>query len=143
MTRFAFDFSVDGIKISGDHRQRSVRCNAPPTRYTITMAIGSAVRSVRYESSVGDVSMDVDQAATVTKQQIIAVVQGRRSEDDTEHDNGDEDGYDHDEQPKRTKKTRKEANDDVPFNRALPVAELPDDFDGEALDGATFLALAK
>ena len=107
------------------------------------MAIGSAVRSVRYESSVGDVSMDVDQAATVTKQQIIAVVQERRSEDDTEHDNGDEDGYDHDEQPKGTKKTRKEANDDVPFNRALPVAELPDDFDGEALDGATFLALAK
>ena len=107
------------------------------------MAIGSAVRSVRYESSVGDVSMDVDQAATVTKQQRIAVVQERRSEDDTEHDNGDADGYDYNEEPKGTKKTRKEANDDVPFNRALPVAELPDDFDGEALDGATFLALAK
>ena len=87
--------------------------------------------------------MDVDQAATVTKQQTIAVVQERRSEDDTEHANGDEDEYDYNEEPKGPKKTRKEANDDVPFNRALPVAELPDDFDGEALDGATFLALAK
>jgi len=87
--------------------------------------------------------MDIDQAAAVTKRQITAVVQETQSEDDAEHDNGDEDGYDYTEEPKSTKKTRKEANDDVPFNRALPVAELPDDFDGEALDGATFLALAK
>jgi len=107
------------------------------------MAIGSAIRSVRYESSVGDVSMDIDQAATVTKHQVTAVVQEKQPEDDAEHANADEDGYDYNEEPKGTKKTRKEANDDIPFNRALPVAELPDDFDGEALDGATFLALAK
>ena len=30
MTRFDFDFSVDGIKISGDHRQRSVKYDTPP-----------------------------------------------------------------------------------------------------------------
>lgn len=30
-----------------------------------------------------------------------------------------------------------------PFGQALPVADLPDDFDGEVLDGATYLAVAK
>jgi hypothetical protein len=104
------------------------------------MAIGSAVRSVRYESSVGDISMDLDHIVNVAKQQVIAHVQEDQVEDNAEHANEDEDGYDYPEEPKPTKKTR---NDDTPFNRALPVAELPDDFDGEALDGATFLALSK
>ena len=31
----------------------------------------------------------------------------------------------------------------IPATRVLPVADLPDDFEGEATDGATFLALAK
>ena len=31
----------------------------------------------------------------------------------------------------------------IPASRVLPVADLPDDFEGEALDGATYLALAK
>jgi hypothetical protein len=104
------------------------------------MAIGSAVRSVRYEKSVGDIDMDVDHTFTVAKQQVIAHVHEDQEEDDAEHVNGDEDGYDYPEETKAVKKTR---NDDTPFNRALPVAELPDDFDGEALDGATFLALSK
>ena len=103
------------------------------------MAIGSAVRSVRYEKSVGDISMDVDHF-TVAKEQVIAHVQEDQEEGDAGHVNGDEDGYDYPEETKAVKKTR---TDDTPFNRALPVAELPDDFDGEALDGATFLALSK
>jgi hypothetical protein len=107
------------------------------------MAIGSAVRSVRYESSVGDVSMDLDHIPAVIKQHPIAHAQERQEVDNTEDANGDNEQYDPPEEPKRTKKSRKDTNDDVPFNRALPVAELPDGFDGEALDGATFLALAK
>jgi hypothetical protein len=106
------------------------------------MAIGSAVRSVRYERSVGDISMDVDQppsAPSVTKQQPVAIVQEVK-EDDAGRANGDDEEYDYPEDTKAVKKTR---NDDTPFNRALPVADLPDDFDGEALDGATFLALSK
>jgi len=37
-----------------------------------------------------------------------------------------------------------DARDDIkrPGGQALPVAELPDDFEGEAQDGATYLALA-
>lgn len=31
----------------------------------------------------------------------------------------------------------------IPHTRVLPVADLPDDFEGEAFDGATYLALAK
>ena len=84
--------------------------------------------------------MDLDHTVTVAKQQVIAHVQQDQQEDDAGHVNGDEDGYDYPEEPKPTRKIR---NDDTPFNRALPVAELPDDFDGEALDGATFLALSK
>ena len=94
---------------------------------------------MRYESSVGDISMDVDQAPTVAKPQITGHVLERPEEDDAEHANGDNEQYDYPEETRGTKKK----NDDAPFNRALPVAELPDDFDGEALDGATFLALAK
>jgi hypothetical protein len=107
------------------------------------MAIGSAVRSVRYERSVGDISMDVDQppsAPSVTKQQAVAIVQEVQEVDGAGRANGDDEEYDYPEETKAVKKTR---NDDTPFNRALPVAELPDDFDGEALDGATFLALSK
>ena len=87
--------------------------------------------------------MDVDQAPTVAKPRITGHVQERPEEDDAEHANGDDEQYDYSEETQRTKKPRKEKNDDAPFNRALPVAELPDDFDGEALDGATFLALSK
>jgi hypothetical protein len=101
------------------------------------MAIGSAVRSVRYERSVGDISMDVDQppsAPSVTKQQAVAIVQEVQEVDGAGRANGDDE---------ETKAVNNTPNDDTPFNRALPVAELPDDFDGEALDGATFLALSK
>jgi predicted 2-oxoglutarate/Fe(II)-dependent dioxygenase YbiX len=87
--------------------------------------------------------MDLDHIPAVIKQHPIAHVQDRQEVDEAEDVDGDDEQYDQPEEPKRTKKTRKELNDDVPFNRALPVAELPDDFDGEALDGATFLALAK
>lgn len=67
----------------------------------------------------------------------------QEDDDDDGHGHGDDDEYDYPEEVQETKKSRKEVKDDVPFNRALPVAELPDDFDGEALDGATFLALSK
>ena len=98
---------------------------------------------MRYERSVGEISMDVDQAPTVAKPRITGHVQERPEEDDAEHANGDNEQYDYPEETRGTKKPRKEKIDDAPFNRALPVAELPDDFDGEALDGATFLALSK
>jgi hypothetical protein len=107
---------------------------------TIIMAIGSAVRSIRFENSVGDVSMDLDHASTSVEREAVADEQYEYEdieEDDAVADN------DQEEEVQGRKKSRREARDDVPFNRALPVAELPDDFDGEALDGATFLALAK
>lgn len=74
--------------------------------------------------------------------------------EDKEEEEPDDDGDDevdwseddyadgHDDAPASQNKDRNN-KDKVPFNRVLPVAELPDDFDGEVLDGATFLALSK
>lgn len=64
--------------------------------------------------------------------------------DDDDEDDWDEDDYadGHDDGSASQNKDRN-SKDKVPFNRVLPVAELPDDFDGEVLDGATFLALSK
>lgn len=143
MTRFDLTFRSTESKFRAIIVRVELGVYTPPTRYTITMAIGSAVRSVRYESSVGDISMDVEQtpsAPSIIKRQTVAIVQDDQEVDDAEYANGDEYGYDYPEETKAVKKTR---NDDTPFNRALPVAELPDDFEGEALDGATFLALSK
>lgn len=70
-------------------------------------------------------------------------------EEELDDDNDDEDDWDeddyadgHEDGPASQDRDRNNKNK-VPFNRVLPVAELPDDFDGEVLDGATFLALSK
>jgi len=92
-----------------------------------------------------DVSMEVDSGATTVEQQTVAD-DDYEYEDIEENAHGHANGVEGDHQGKagrKTRKSHKEGHDDVPFNRALPVAELPDDFDGEALDGATFLALSK
>lgn len=107
----------------------------------ITMAIGSAVRSVRYESSVGEEAMVVDQRPMAVDQEATGIQQ--RHAEDGAGQVADDDEYEYPEEVQAPGKSRKDATDDVPFNRALPVAELPDDFDGETLDGATFLALSK
>ena len=69
---------------------------------------------------------------------------GRRDEDEEETNvgnvstngaNGDDEGEDED--------SADDLETKVKGNQILPIAELPPDFDGEAEDGATFLALAK
>jgi hypothetical protein len=102
------------------------------------MAIGSAVRSVRFENSVGQESMDIDPASVVIEQEpaVEAEAEAYDDDEDWEEDEYDDDGQTPQGEDGSIKKK-------VPFNRVLPVAELPDDFDGEVLDGATFLALSK
>jgi hypothetical protein len=112
------------------------------------MAVGSAVRSVRWENSAGEESVEMGHAA-------IAVDDGMEEsdddddEDDIEWEDEDGDGIIEDmpeeevAAPKSRKARNKKFVKEIPTNRVLPVAELPDDFEGEAMDGATFLALSK
>jgi hypothetical protein len=79
--------------------------------------------------------MDIDHASVVMDQE-PAVEAEADDDEDWEEDEYDEEGLAPQDGEGSTKKK-------VPFNRVLPVAELPEDFDGEVLDGATFLALSK
>lgn len=62
-------------------------------------------------------------------------------EDEDEDEEDAEDGYE--ESRSRSSASRSTSKPRVPGARVLPVADLPDDFEGEAMDGATYLALAK
>jgi hypothetical protein len=108
------------------------------------MAVGSAVKTIRWENSEGQVEQEMEMEMDSSSEEI--------EEGDDEYDDENEEGegyYDDDEdaeisytKPLEQKQRQKQR---VPGNRVLPVAELPDDYDysGEVLDGATFLALSK
>jgi hypothetical protein len=111
------------------------------------MAVGSAVRSVRWENSAGEESMEMVQAAIAVDEDMDDSDEDDENDFEWEDEDGDGVIEDMPEEEVVASKSRKARNKksvkEIPTNRVLPVAELPDDFEGEAMDGATFLALSK
>ena len=52
-------------------------------------------------------------------------------------------GQQYDNRHKRSRDGENEGGEGYPKLQVLPVAELPEGFDGQVQDGATYLALAK
>lgn len=115
----------------------------------------SAVRSIRYETSVLPAEEEDDYEEDEEEEEEEEYEEGDDMEvDDTGVDEEVEDEEEEDEEEEEEGSSRPRRKDNsnykgkkkeerIPFARVLPVADLPDDFDGEVLDGSTFLAMSK
>jgi hypothetical protein len=113
------------------------------------MAIGSAIKTIRWERPEGEesteVEMDMDSSDDDDPQEAVDdgndgegnILEAEEEDPEAEYDQS---------YSRRTVKSAKRQADrgEGLAGQALPVAELPEDFDynGEVQDGATFLALS-
>lgn len=113
------------------------------------MAIGSAIKTIRWERPEGEesteVEMEMDSSDDDDSQEAAEEVHDGEGDYVEAEEEDPEAEYDQSYSRRTLKSARRQADRGEGLaGQALPVAELPEDFDynGEVQDGATFLALS-